>query len=185
MAADATSLWIGTGGSTILRVNPSTPTPTILLTVPLPALREAWYMAVGPDGSLWYTGGDADVIGRVRGGVATEVTLDQLGVQSCYPTICEPEGLVVWADGRISFALSDVSRVGTSDGAPWRRLHIVASRPALSGLTDADLAVFDDELFTSWASGFVPFAIDRAGTGFTAPDATTGAPYILIRDATP
>ena len=74
-------------------------------------------------------------------------------------------------------------------------IHIIASSPALAGLTDADLSNWGcsaHEGFQSWPLapppplGFAPLAIctDLAST-YTAPDGTVGAPYIMQRGAQP
>ena len=67
--------------------------------------------------------------------------------------------------------------------------HIVATHPALLGLTDASLSNWScsvHEAFTSWpatgANAFTVLAIARnAGNVYTAPDGSVGIPYILAR----
>ncbi len=62
--------------------------------------------------------------------------------------------------------------------------HVVASVPQLLGVTDSDLSNWGEsihETFTRWPSDFVVYAIDAAQTGYTAPDGTVGAPYIVGR----
>jgi hypothetical protein len=67
--------------------------------------------------------------------------------------------------------------------------HVVATNPFLSGLTDADLTGWGNsvhEPFTAWPSDFIPIAIatDAATPpplAYTAPDGTSGDPYILGR----
>jgi hypothetical protein len=67
----------------------------------------------------------------------------------------------------------------------FNNTHIVATHPALTGLTDADLANWSCSVhgvFDTWAPGFIPLAIalDPAGP-FTAGDGTVGYPYIVAR----
>lgn len=63
--------------------------------------------------------------------------------------------------------------------------HIVATHPALDGLTDATLSNWGcsvHEAFDSWPIGFEVLAIaEGIGSVFTAPDGTVGTPYILAR----
>lgn len=63
--------------------------------------------------------------------------------------------------------------------------HIVATHPALSGLTDATLSGWScsvHEAFDAWPVSFEVLAIARGiGTTFTAPDGSVGTPYILAR----
>lgn len=63
--------------------------------------------------------------------------------------------------------------------------HIVATHPALSGLTDATLSNWGcsvHEAFDSWPVSFEVLAIaEGIGSTFTAPDGTVGTPYILAR----
>ncbi|MFI5397127.1 MAG: proprotein convertase P-domain-containing protein [Candidatus Binatia bacterium] len=63
--------------------------------------------------------------------------------------------------------------------------HIVASHPALAGLTDVDISNWScsvHEAFDKWPANFLVLAIARNfGSSFTAPDGTVGTPYILAR----
>lgn len=68
--------------------------------------------------------------------------------------------------------------------------HIVASHPALTGLTDASLSNWGcsvHEAFDSFPPEFIPLAIARGVTGsgsFTFVDGSFGIPYILARGET-
>jgi hypothetical protein len=68
-------------------------------------------------------------------------------------------------------------------------VHIVASHPALSGITDATLSNWScsvHEAFDRWPADFEVLAIAQ-GIGsevFTASDGTQGTPYILARGVT-
>lgn len=63
--------------------------------------------------------------------------------------------------------------------------HIVATHPALTGLTDATLSNWScsvHEAFDAWPVSFEVLAIaEGIGSVFTAPDGTVGTPYILAR----
>jgi hypothetical protein len=63
--------------------------------------------------------------------------------------------------------------------------HIVATHPALSGLTDSVLSNWGcsvHEAFDKWPDDFLVPAIARGiGASFTAPDGTTGTPHIVAR----
>jgi len=63
--------------------------------------------------------------------------------------------------------------------------HVVASHPALAGLTDTLLSNWDcsaREGFDRWPADFIVVAIvDNANTSFVASDGSVGSPYILGR----
>lgn len=63
--------------------------------------------------------------------------------------------------------------------------HIVATHPALAGITDATLSDWScsvHEAFDGWPSTFEVLAIaENVGDSYTAPDGTKGTPYILAR----
>jgi hypothetical protein len=68
-------------------------------------------------------------------------------------------------------------------------VHIVATHPALSGVTDVTLSNWScsvHEAFDLWpTAGFDVLAIAKdVGTSYTASDGTVGTPYILARGAT-
>jgi len=65
--------------------------------------------------------------------------------------------------------------------------HLVATHPALVGLTDAYLSNWScsvHEIFDSWPISFEVLAIALTGDKFTAPDGTQGTPYVLARGVT-
>lgn len=67
--------------------------------------------------------------------------------------------------------------------------HIVATHPALAGITDATLSNWScsvHEAFDSWpVASFDVLAIARGiGTSFTASDGSVGTPYIIARGVT-
>jgi hypothetical protein len=66
--------------------------------------------------------------------------------------------------------------------------HIVATSPALQGLTDEALSHWGcsaHEAFEEWPADFEVLAINaNIGSNYTASDGTVGGPYILARGAT-
>src|SRR5439155_3440992 len=62
---------------------------------------------------------------------------------------------------------------------------IVEQHPALSGLTDTDLSNWScstHEGFVQWPAEFKVLAISRdVPSSYTAPDGSSGAPYIVAR----
>jgi hypothetical protein len=75
----------------------------------------------------------------------------------------------------------------TVDGTPssvcYNDAHIVATHPALTGLTDADLSNWScsvHESFDTWPGDYTVLAMARNfGSTYTASDGTVGEPYIL------
>ena len=66
-------------------------------------------------------------------------------------------------------------------------VKIVATHPALTGITDAILGGWScsvHEAFDKWPISFEVLAIATLGTIFTAPDGTLGTPYILAGGVT-
>lgn len=96
---------------------------------------------------------------------------------SCYYHDTAPGTAVPLLSG---FGAFTVTGVGCFNDA-----HIVATHPALSGLTDATLSNWScsvHEAFDSWPVSFEVLAIaENIGSVFTAPDGTVGTPYILAR----
>ncbi len=99
---------------------------------------------------------------------------------SCYYHATSPFTPVPMLNG---FGTFTVTGVGCYNDA-----HIVATHPALSGLTDATLSNWScsvHEAFDSWPLSFEVLAIARGiGTSYTATDGSTGTPYILARGVT-
>lgn len=81
--------------------------------------------------------------------------------------------------------LSGLGSFTTKGANCYNDAHITASHPALAGLTDADLSNWScsvHEQFETWPSSFLVLAIaENSGSAYTAPDGTTGTPYILAR----
>jgi hypothetical protein len=68
--------------------------------------------------------------------------------------------------------------------------HIIATSPALIGITDSTLSSWGcsvHEGFDSWPAGFTPLAIalDTLDLPYSAPDGTQGLVYILAEGVTP
>lgn len=75
--------------------------------------------------------------------------------------------------------------VGANQLPGLNDVHIVATHPALAGLTDADLSNWSNSVhegFQSWPIQFEVLAIAKDPSGsYTATDGTVGYPYILAR----
>lgn len=71
------------------------------------------------------------------------------------------------------------------DADCWNDAHIVATHPALAGMTDADLSNWGCSVhgrFTTWPSDFQVLVIAEDPTGpYTAGDGSVGFPYVLAR----
>ncbi|MBW8042076.1 MAG: hypothetical protein FVQ85_19035 [Planctomycetes bacterium] len=87
---------------------------------------------------------------------------------------------VPFLDGLSNLGTFTVTGVGCYNDA-----HIVATHPALSGLTDSALSGWGcsvHEAFDTWPPDFIVLAIAKgAGGTYTADDGTVGIPYILAR----
>lgn len=78
----------------------------------------------------------------------------------------------------------DFSVIGQGSGCPGDS-HIVATHPALEGLTDGDLSYWGctfHEGFVTWPITFEVLVIARdVPSDYVAPDGSSGAPYIIGR----
>ncbi|HTM68410.1 MAG TPA: thrombospondin type 3 repeat-containing protein, partial [Candidatus Binatia bacterium] len=107
---------------------------------------------------------------------------------SCYYHFVSGNTHVPFLDG---FGTFSVIGAGTSGALDY--VHIVATHPALTGLTDAYLSNWHNSVHesfgiavNSWPSDFEVLAVAQDGWGnFTAPDGVTGYPYILARGVIP
>lgn len=102
---------------------------------------------------------------------------------SCYYHGALSNTAVPWLDDLSTVGISPrftVTGVGCFNAS-----HIVATHPALVGLTDGDLSGWGcsvHEAFDSWPGDFLVLAIAQgAGTTYTASDGTIGVPYIIAR----
>lgn len=78
--------------------------------------------------------------------------------------------------------------IGASFLPGLNNVHIVATHPALAGLTDADLSNWGNSVhegFVDWPFQFESLAVALDGSGsYVAPDGSVGYPYILARGVT-
>jgi Bacterial Ig-like domain (group 1). len=98
---------------------------------------------------------------------------------SCYYASAPAHTAVPMLAGLSSFG--GFTTVGVSG---YDTVHIVASAPALAGLTDALLSNWRStvhEAIDSWPSDFLPYAIATTGTVYTSTDGVVGTPFILTR----
>lgn len=76
---------------------------------------------------------------------------------------------------------------GGTSSVCYNDAHIVATHPALAGLTDADLSNWScsvHESFDTWPADYTVLAMARNfGATYTASDGTVGEPYILASGA--
>ncbi len=139
------------------------------------------------DGNILITGTDP-VYHAVQGGEtltrrAVDFALAQAGKTgayislSCYYHETAPGTPIPLLDG-IGSGGFRMTGVGCYNNA-----HIVASHPALAGLTDANISNWScsvHEAFQIWPGALVPLAIARDfDSSFTASDGSQGPPYIL------
>lgn len=107
---------------------------------------------------------------------------------SCYYHFSAPNTPVSFLSGFGTFAV-----VGAGTTGALNAVHIVATHPALTGLTDASLSNWHNSVHesfgtmaSSWPSDFEVLAVALDGWGnFTAADGSTGFPYILARGVIP
>jgi len=102
---------------------------------------------------------------------------------SCYYHSASPNTPVTVLNG-----LAGPAAFTVKSAACYNDAHIVATSPALTGLTDASLSNWYcsvHEEFDKWPASFEVLAIARgSGTSFNASDGTVGTPYILARGVT-
>ena len=136
---------------------------------------------IGADPSFHYGGAGATAL--VAKGIA--LAAGQAGMTgayitlSCYYYNSAAKTPVPMLDGLSSFGSFTTVGVGGYDD-----VHIVATAPALVGLTDALLSGWGNsvhEAFDTWPADFLPFAIATSGTVYTSTDGVTGTPYIMTR----
>jgi cysteine-rich repeat protein len=164
------------------------------------AFDDDW--AVGVDGNVILIGADplwhityqnkAGAHALVRRGIefafSDPTTTGAYITLSCYYHSSPANTHVPALDGFGTFSVIGAGRSGALND-----VRIVASHPALDGLTNADLSYWGNSvhesfgmLAGSWPSDFEVLAV-AAGSGgnFTAPDGTVGYPYILARGIIP
>lgn len=136
-------------------------------------------VVVGTDPTYHYSQGGSALISKgIAFAVADAAKTGAYITLSCYYHGVAPSTPVPLLDGFGDFT---VTGVGCFNNA-----HIVATHPALTGLTDATLSGWScsvHEAFDSWPTlSFEVLAIaEDFGAAFTAPDGSVGTPYILAR----
>lgn len=135
---------------------------------------------VGTDPTVHPPGGTSLTNKGIEFAVDDPNTVGAYITLSCYyhgTTLLTP---VPFLDGLSTLGNFSVVGVGCYNDA-----HIVATHPALSGLTDTDLSNWScsvHEAFDTWPADFVVLAIAQgAGGTYNADDGTVGIPYILAR----
>lgn len=116
---------------------------------------------------------------------AVDFVVDQAGKTGAYIALsCYYES----APAKTPVRLLDSLRPGgfTVTGAScYNTVHIVATHPALTGLTDSQLSNWScsvHEAFDTWPADFTVLTIAKDfGAAYTASDGTIGTPYMLAR----
>jgi len=116
---------------------------------------------------------------------AVRFAADEPGKTGAYISLsCYYDGTGPMTPVPVLDALAPDGFTVTGDLGCFDDVHIVASHPALAGITDEDLSGWGcsvHEAFDSWPDDFLVLAIALAGDSYTAPDGTVGTPYILAR----
>lgn len=145
-------------------------------------------IVIGTDES-YHTGGRGEVLTQEGMAFATADPA-KTGAYislSCYYHYYEPANVPTAVDVLAGFGTFKALRTAAiSPDDCYNDVHIVASHPAMAGLTDANLENWGcsvHEAFSEWPLEFEVLTIaENIGTEFfTAPDGTKGAPYILAR----
>lgn len=139
------------------------------------------------DGNVVVNGTDPVFHASQGGQALTEKSVafavDEAGKTGLYASLsCEYDGATAGTPVPLLSALG-VFTVQTAEC--FNDAHIVATHPAIAGLTDADLSNWScsvHEQFDSWPADFQVLAIaERADGIYTAGDGSVGFPYILAR----
>lgn len=190
------TLWVA-GEGKVYGVGTSDPAGTLRQFGLGRAETELWGLTKGPDGNIWFTGGNDDVLGfsdvlvRVTpAGDTTELRLGALGVNvpSCLARrlgtmgtgplfVCEPQGIAKGTDGKLYVVFSDSPKVIQLAYDPFicNDGHKVSPDAAFSAIGDGDLHGWNcsfENIFSRFPGSFSAFAIDNH---------FGGSPYALIR----
>ncbi|MGI8684863.1 MAG: hypothetical protein ACR2MO_07220 [Acidimicrobiales bacterium] len=135
-------------------------------------------VVIGTDETLHQTSGGTQLMEK-----AAAFTVAQAGKTGAYISLsCYYHGT---APGTPVPLLSGFGTFTATGVGCFNDAHIVATHPALTGLTDATLSNWGcsvHEGFDSWPVSFEVLAIaEGIGAAFTASDGTVGTPYILAR----
>lgn len=135
-------------------------------------------VVIGTDETFHQSQGGADLMEK-----AAAFTVAQAGKTGAYISLsCYYHGTAPLTPVPV---LNGFGRFTATGVGCFNDAHIVATHPALAGLTDATLSNWScsvHEAFDTWPLDFEVLAIARGiGTSYTAPDGSTGTPYILAR----
>ncbi len=149
---------------------------------PAVANRAVW--GPGVTGNVIVIGSDPAVHPPSGGDILTRSGIDFAAAGSTTGAYITLSCYYRYAPSGTPVPLLDVFGAFTVIGKSVDDVHIVATHPALSGITDTLLSGWDQsthEGFESWP-GFLPLAINQEiGSPFVASDGTSGAPYIIAR----
>lgn len=163
------------------------------------AANPAWAQAadgkviiIGTDPTYHYSHAGAQAL--VRQGIAFALAEAGSGKTGAYVTLScyyHMVGANTYAEFLRGFG--DFLVVGASTTGALNNVRIVASHPALAGITNALLSNWGNSVHQSfgvaaqsWPSDFEVLAVAAgAGGNFVAPDGTRGYPYILARGIIP
>lgn len=162
--------------------------PTCASTPPAAAEANAATWSSVVDGNVVIIGTD-ETFHQTQGGAAlmekaAAFTVAEAGTTGAYISLsCYYHGTAANTPIPMLAGLGTFTATGV---ACHNDAHIVATHPALSGLTDADLSNWScsvHEGFDAWPSlEYEVLAIaERADGNYTAPDGSVGFPYILAR----
>ncbi len=139
------------------------------------------------DGNVVVNGTDPVFHASLGGEVLTQKSVafavDEAGKTGLYASLsCEYDGA---GPGTAVPVLAGIGVFTVRTAECFNDAHIVATHPAIAGLTDADLSNWScsvHEQFDSLPADFQVLAIaERADGNFTAGDGSVGFPYILAR----
>jgi hypothetical protein len=139
-------------------------------------------IVIGSDPTFHY-GSNAGATAVVQKGIA--LAAGQEGKTGAYITLsCYYYNASAGTPVPVLSGLSDFGGFTIVGVGGYDDVHIVATAPALEGLTDGLLSNWGNsvhEAFDSWPADFLPFAIATQGTVYTSTDGVTGTPYIMTR----
>ncbi len=160
-----------------------------------PVLNPGWanditgnVIIIGTDQVLHAASGGAALVDKAMAFVLSDPNPGAFISLSCYydyPFPAPPGTPVPLLDNGFASSAGSFTVHGTSTSGCFDDAHITATHPAMSGLTDADLANWGcsvHEAFDTWPADFEVLAIAKnSGSSYPAPDGTVGSPYILVR----
>lgn len=152
--------------------------------------RTTWGPAI--NGNIILVGGDPEYHAVYGTAGATALIKNSIGFAGDEPTktgLYAAFGCLYYAapESGTNVTFLDYFGTFTVRGISWNDIHMVASHPALTGLTDALLSNWGSSThagFTSFPASFDPLAIQNGTTGngiITFLDGTSGTPFLLAR----